>query len=157
MKEIHKSKLTVNMVMVTDANGYPTASSLITVNELNTLNNYDGKGYIFARLGAVETNSVKKSSSWGMPDYSAGVSLTKGTTVVPVDAIGVLSIPATGGTKARVKVNGVSVLYFYHTSNQSLDGGDFSFIIPKDSTVEIVDEYSANNTLSAMYYPLIKE
>ena len=39
MKELHKAKMTANMVMVTDANGQPSASDKITKTELNMLNN----------------------------------------------------------------------------------------------------------------------
>lgn len=39
MKEIHKAKRTANMVIVTDGNGYPTTSTIITTTELNMLNN----------------------------------------------------------------------------------------------------------------------
>lgn len=73
MKEIHKSKLPANMVMVTDANGYPSASSLITASELNTLNNYDGKGYIFPRLSALETTVETKSFC---PDWSKKIGIS---------------------------------------------------------------------------------
>ena len=69
MKEIHKPRMTANMAMVTDANGIPSASSLISASELNTLNNYDGKGYIFPRLSALETKSF-------CPDWSKKIGIS---------------------------------------------------------------------------------
>jgi hypothetical protein len=118
---------------------------------------YDDSLVHIDQLQTELNKKVDKTSSWGMPDYSAGVSMSKGTNVVPVDAIGVVSVPKRGGTLLKVKVNGTIVSEFLHTSNQSTDGGSYNFIIPNNSMVEIVDEYNNDNEMSAMYYPLIKE
>ena len=150
MKEIYKAKMTANMVMVTDGNGYPAPSTFITTTELNTLNNYDGKGYIFSRLGALETNSVTKDDSWGMPDYSAGVSMSKGDNVVPVDAIGYAYKGHYDQSSLKVQVNGQDV-FLIHAGSSSVSGGG-TFIIPSGAVVTI-----SGSCDGATYYPLIKE
>ena len=81
MKEIHKPRMSASMVMVTDANGNPSTSSLITVNELNTLNNYDGKGYVFPRLGALETGLVGEIKWYAGKSAPAGYLVCDGATV----------------------------------------------------------------------------
>lgn len=152
MKEIHKAKMTASMVMVTDGNGYPTSSSMISVTELNALNGWtnDGKGYIYPRLTSLEANSVKTNSSWGLPDYSAGVSMSTGDNVVPVDAVGYAYKGHYDQSSLRVTVDGQTVFRIIAGSSSVSSGG--SFIIPKGSTVNI--EGSCNG---ATYYPLIKE
>lgn len=150
MKEIHKSKLPANMVMVTDANGYPSASSLITASELNTLNNYDAKGYIFTRLGTLESNTVKTSSSWGMPNYAERVSLEVGTVVVPVDSIGYARSCHDQNSDVTVTVDGAVVFWVASGSSSSTSAGG-QFLIPAGSTVTI-----SGDLQEAYYAPLKK-
>lgn len=81
MKEIHKPALAANMVMVTDGNGQPSASTLITQSELNTLNNYDGKGYIFSRLATLETGLVGEIKWYAGTSAPAGYLVCDGSKV----------------------------------------------------------------------------
>lgn len=81
MKEIHKPALAANMVMVTDGNGQPSASTLITQSELNTLNNYDGKGYIFPRLATLETGLVGEIKWFAGTSAPAGYLVCDGSKV----------------------------------------------------------------------------
>lgn len=71
MKEIHKAKMTANMVMVTDGNGYPTTSTIITTTELNMLNNI--RTNIQTQIDNVSQSVNQKSM---VPNCSAAITPT---------------------------------------------------------------------------------
>lgn len=64
MKELHKAKMSANMVMLTDANGQPSASDKITKTELNMLNN------VRSNIQSQLDNRI------GLPDYTKALSVT---------------------------------------------------------------------------------
>lgn len=115
---------------------------------------YDDSLVHIDQLQTELNKKVDKTSSWGMPDYSAGVSLPKGDTVVPVDALGIVSFPNFSNTNFKISVNGVLVASMSHTGADSRSGGTFSFSIPRGATVTVEGNSTA---YTVYYYPLIKE
>lgn len=101
------------------------------------------------QLTARLRDKVDVNSSWGMPDYSKGVSMEVGTFSVPVDAVGYVENEINSSTETSVTVNGARVMY---SRNGSTSGGAGSqFLIPAGATVTLVGDFS-----KAYYYPLIK-
>lgn len=133
--------LTTNAVMITNSNGKAAASSVVSVAELNTLNGCTSK--IQTQLDA----KVSKDSTWGMPDYANRVSMTTGTTTVPVNAVGYAEKVTGDDMYLTVTVDGVTV--FSNRSGSSSNHASGQFLIPAGSTVKI-----AGNLQTAYYAPL---
>lgn len=86
---------------------------------------------------------------WGMPDYSAKVSLSVGTIEnFPCNAIGYVQIPYANSQSLDVTIDGVSVFYARTSSGYGSPQG-CQFIIPKGSTVVIT-----GNLQTGYYAPL---
>ena len=79
MKEIHKPRMTANMAMVTDANGFPSASTTITKTELGMLNNI--RTNIQTQIDA----KPDKTNVPGYPDLTAEVKITAYPFTMPAD------------------------------------------------------------------------
>lgn len=148
MKELHTPKLAANMAMVTDAKGNPSASANITNTELNMLNGIrtNVQNQIDAKVSA--------TSSWGMPDYTAGVGMAADTTYTATqdgylkwginlnENSGIGYITINGATFATVNPKGATGLH-------PLDG--MMIPIPKGTT------YRGTLVSMLIFYPLKKE
>lgn len=158
MKELHvKSKQdaisgTVNAVMITDANGKPTVSNVITVAELNKLNGLTTTTTELNSLDGVKSNVQKQiddivAGSF-MPDYSSPTPLLTGSTTVPINAIGYARSVHDSSNYLSVKVDGCEVVYVQPGTSSSTSMGA-QFFIPAGSTVTIEGELN-----TGYYVPL---
>ena len=85
---------------------------------------------------------------WGMPDYSAGVSLYVGTQTIPVDSVAFVELLGANNSYLTVRVND-AVVFYGNNSNGYWTNHGSEIIIPKGATVKI-----EGNLNYGIYYPL---
>lgn len=128
MKEIHKANMTASMVMVTDGNGYPTSSTIITTTELNMLNNI--RTNIQTQIDNLDDKSM-------VPDYTAKISMSTNPYTAPSNGYLVVN----GGYEncLSINVNGVT----YHTGSAGSHGYESATVPLAKSDVVTVGSYSS--------------
>ena len=104
------------------------------------------------------TSTVKNTiTTWGMPDYSAGVTYANNTTVntAPSNGVLVISYYVNAQTTGYFKINGKNIAANFHTSvyGTMVTG---QYMLSKGDTFQITSVGAANTSIPFIYefYPL---
>lgn len=96
---------------------------------------------------AIDRNNKEEIISWGMPDLTAGVNLTSGTTI-PVNSLVYVASTRSAGNLARAYLDGEEMFKNEGGASTS-DGSGATFLAPENSIYT-----SSGNFDKQIYYPL---
>ena len=100
-----------------------------------------------ATFQAIDRNDKEEIISWGMPDLTAGVNLTSGTTI-PVNSLVYVASTRSAGNLARAYLDGEEMFKNEGGASTS-DGSGATFLAPENSIYT-----SSGNFDKQIYYPL---
>lgn len=164
MKELHKIRMASNMVMLTDANGLPSASDKITKTELNMLNNV--RANIQTQIDTINNNItaawVKSLIDNRRPDYANMVDISTcitlngtGGSAYTTPSAGWLQITydfyGTSGASWRILENGYVMWQEKELSDQGYNA-QIMKLIPVANGVNILVDQTKSNTVTCVSF-----